>query len=74
MIVLKVTEEYRVDTEQEVKDATERFRVEAREKGYILNSVSYTKKEKKSKGEVIDECYLMKVQKVYGGIWDGLDS
>ena len=74
MIVLKVTEEYRVDTEQEVKDTTERFRVEAREKGYILNSVSYTKKEKKSKGEVIDECYLMKVQKVYGGIWDGLDS
>lgn len=74
MIILKVTEEYRVDTEQEVKDATERFRVEAREKGHILNSVSYTKKEKKSKGEIIDECYLMKVQKVYGGIWDGLDS
>lgn len=74
MILLKVTEEYRAETEQEVKEISEKFRTEAREKGYILNSLSYTKKEKKSKGEIIDEGYLIKVQKVYGGFWDGLDS
>lgn len=74
MILLKVTEEYRAETEGEVKEMSERFRTEAREKGYTLNSFSYTKKEKKSKGEIIDEGYLVKVAKVYGGFWDGLDS
>lgn len=73
MILLKVTEEYRAESEQEVKEMSERFRTEAREKGYTLNSLAYTKKEKKQKGEVIDEGYLVKVCKVYGGMWDGLD-
>ena len=45
----------------------------AKAEGYILNAFSYTKKEKKSKGEVIDDGYLVKVAKVYGGFWDGLD-
>ena len=73
MKILKVTEEYRAETEQEVKEMNERFKNEAKDEGYILNAFSYTKKEKKSKGEVIDEGYLVKVTKVYGGYWDGLE-
>ena len=73
MIALKVVEEYRAETEQEVKDMNERFKSEAHSEGYVLSAFSYTKKEKKSKGEIIDEGYLVKVTKVYGGFWDGLE-
>lgn len=74
MRLLKVTEEYRAESEQEVKEMNENFKNEAHQKGFILNSFSYNKKEKKKKGEIIDECYLIKVTKIYGGIWDGLDD
>lgn len=73
MRLLKVVEEYRAESEQEVKEMNEQFKTEARSEGYILNAFSYTKKEKKFKGEVIDEGYLVKVAKVYGGFWDGLE-
>ena len=71
--MLKVTAEYRAESEEEAKQMNEDFKKEAKEKGYVLNSFAYTKKEKKSKGEVIDDGFLVKVVKVYGGFWDGLD-
>ena len=52
----------------------EDFKKAARDQGYILTSFAYTKKEKKSKGEIIDDGYLVKVVKTYGGFWDGLDN
>ena len=70
MEILKVTEEYRVNLEEEVKQLNEKMKSEATEKGYILNAFSYTKKEKKSKGEIIDEGYLVKAVKIYGGFWE----
>ena len=73
MRLLKVTEEYRAESEQEVREMNEQFKTEAKSEGYILNAFSYTKKEKNSKGEIIDDGYLVKVDKVYGGFWDGLE-
>ena len=73
MRILKVTAEYRAESEEEAKQMNEDFKKEAKEQGYVLNSFAYTRKEKKSKGEVIDDGYLVKVVKVYGGFWDGLD-
>lgn len=73
MRLLKVVEEYRAESEQEVKEMNEQFKAEAKSEGYVLNALSYTKKEKKSKGEIIDDGYLVKVAKVYGGFWDGLE-
>lgn len=73
MRLLKVTAEYRVESEEEAKQMNENFKKEAKEQGYVLNSFAYTRKEKKSKGEVIDDGYLVKVVKVYGGFWDGSD-
>lgn len=73
MKLLKVVEEYRAESEQEVKEMNEKFKSDAKTEGYILNAFSYTKKEKKSKGEIIDEGYLVKVAKIYGGFWDGLE-
>lgn len=73
MRLLKVTAEYRVESEEEAKQMNEDFKKEAKEQGYVLNSFAYTRKEKKSKGDIIDEGYLVKVVKVYGGFWDGSD-
>ena len=70
MRVLKVTEEYRVDSEIEAKEAMEKFRSEAAENGYSVGACGYTYKEKKSKGEIIDEAWIVKVVKVYGGVWE----
>jgi hypothetical protein len=72
--ILKVTAEYRAESEEEAKQMNEDFKKEARDQGYILTSFAYTKKEKKSKGEIIDDGYLVKVVKTYGGFWDGLDN
>lgn len=74
MKILKVTSEYRAETEEEAKQMNEDFKEEAKKSGYILTSFSYTKKEKKSKGDIIDEGYLVKVVKTYGGFWDGLGN
>ena len=73
MRLLKVVEEYRAESEQEVKEMNEQFKTEAKSEGYILNTFSYTKKEKKKSGDIIDDGYLVKVAKVYGGFWDGLE-
>ena len=43
MRLLKVTEEYRAESEQEVKEMNEQFKAEAKTKGYILNAFSYNK-------------------------------
>lgn len=70
MRLLKKTEEYRVDSEIEAKEAMERFRNEASSNGYIVGSCGYTYKEKKAKGEIIDEAWIVRCVKNYGSVWD----
>ena len=41
MRLLKVTAEYRAESEEEAKQMNEDFKEEARKQGYILNSFSY---------------------------------
>lgn len=67
---LKETLEVRVDTEAEAKETMEGFRQRAAAEGYTLGSCGYTHKEKKKSGEIIAEAYIVKVVKVYGGVWD----
>lgn len=69
MILLKTTEEYRTESEYEAKELMEQMREQAASKGYVLNQCGYTHKEKKSKGEVIDEAYVVKAVKVFNGVW-----
>ena len=45
-------------------------RTEANEKGYAILSAGYTHKEKKKKGEVIDDCEIVKIVKEFGGVWE----
>lgn len=70
MLKLKEIIEYVVSTEEEAKEGMETFRQEAKTQGYILGSCGYTLKEKKVKGEIIDSKYVIKVIKIYGGVWD----
>ena len=72
MLILKETCEYRVDTEEQAKEVMEILRDSAAAKGYTIGSCGYTKKEKKAKGEIIDEAFLIKCVKIYGTIWDNI--
>ena len=69
MLRIKETLEFRCDTEQEAKEAMEKFRQEQSEGGYVLGACGYTYKEKKLKGEVVDSGYLVKVVKQHNGFW-----
>ena len=66
---LKEILEIRADNEIEAKELMEQIRGEAAEKGYSVGAWLYTYKEKKAKGEIIDEAWLVKAVKIYGGIW-----
>ena len=70
MRILKVTAEYRAESEEEAKQMNEDFKEQARKEGYILNSFAYTKKEKKSKGDIIGEAYLVTITLTHASFWD----
>lgn len=69
MIRLETVEKYRVETEEEAKAAMEQFREDARSKGYLVKKSGYEKKEKKAKGEIVDQGYLVSVTKVFDTFW-----
>lgn len=68
--VNQIAEVYRIDTEEEVKQFNEELKAEALDEGYVLKSFSYTLKEKKAKGEVIDSGFQVKVVKEFAGFWE----
>lgn len=70
MIVLKITEEFRCETEAEANQLIEQIKEKGANSGYEVTAWNVTKKEKKSKGEVIDEAYLTKITKTFGSIWE----
>lgn len=61
--IMKQTDEIRVETEDEAKALIEKFKNDAIENGYEIASYSATHKEKKSKGEVIEDFYICKIVK-----------
>ena len=60
--LLKSTMEYIVDTEEQAKAL-----IEADKKAgeYVVGSYQSTKKQKKQKGEIIEEWYAVKVVRIY---------
>ena len=70
MKILKQTEEYRTDSEEEAIAVIESYKKDAEEKGYILGASGYTYKTKKAKGEIIGEVWVCKITKILGGVWD----
>lgn len=69
MRVLKTVEEFRCETEDEAKAIINDMK-EKEINGYRLTAWDVKQKTKKSKGEIIDEAYLLKITKQYGEIWD----
>lgn len=65
--LLNVVETYRADTEEESKSLIEDAKADS---SFILSKYSSEHKEKKAKGEVIDECYIVKLTKVYSDLWE----
>lgn len=61
--LLKQTDEIRVESETQAKNLIEEFKEKAREEGYEIVSYTSTLKEKKSKGDVIDSYYIVKIVK-----------
>ena len=70
MRLIKRTEEYVVDTEEQAIKAIQNFREDAAEHGHTVGASGYTYKAKKAKGEIVAEQYLVKVTRILGGIWD----
>lgn len=60
--LINVTETYRVDTEAEAAKIIEEAKVDGK---YVLSKYSSVKKERKQKGEIIDEWYRLTLTKVF---------
>lgn len=59
--IMKRTEEIRVETEEEAMALIESFKEKSKTEGYEIVSYCSTHKEKKSKGEVLDDYYIVKI-------------
>ena len=60
--LIKTTEEHRADSEREVAELIDAAKNDGR---YILSKYSSVKKERKQKGEIIDEYYIVTLVKVF---------
>lgn len=73
MRLLKETFEFRTNTEADALKLIEEYRTNANSKGYTVTKASYTRKDKKSKGEIIDTAYVITLTLTHGGAWDELE-
>ena len=70
MKLLKITEEYRAETEEEAKIMMDDFRKQAQTEGFFIGKMGYTHKDKKAKGEIIDSGELLQIVKIYDSFWE----
>lgn len=66
--LIKATNEVRVETESDADEFHKQLQKEAEETGCILSTFTKTLRQKKSKGEVIDEYYQIKYTYVFNDI------
>ena len=60
--LIKTTEEHRADSELEAAELINAAKADGR---YLLSKYSSVKKERKQKGEIVDEYYLVTLVKVF---------
>lgn len=58
------------ESETEARDLVEHFRAESVAEGYTLLKNGYVYKSKKAKGEIVDEKWILTIEKQIGGLWD----
>ena len=66
--LIKATNEVRVETESDADEFHKQLQKEAEEIGCILSTFTKTLRQKKSKGEVIEEYYQIKYTYVFNDI------
>jgi hypothetical protein len=71
-MLLETTSKYRASSENEAKEMIEKFRAEARDKGYTVKKAGFEYKTKKTKGEVIGQAWVVSVTQVFGDLWEDL--
>lgn len=64
-ILLKTTEQYRVDNEDEAVKMIEKTKDDSLNEGYTLTKSSYVIKTKKSKGEIVDSWAVCTLEKTF---------
>ena len=73
-MLLEVTTKLRVDSEEKAKETIESYREEAVKKGYVIKKVGYERKEKKTKGIVVAERWVVSITQIFGTLWEDLDG
>lgn len=71
-MLLETTSKYRAGSENEAKEMIEKFRADARDKGYTVKKAGFEYKTKKAKGEVVAEAWVVSVTQVFGDLWEDL--
>ena len=64
-MLLKTTDVYRVDNEEEAVDMINDYKDRQLTEGYTLSKSGYVLKNKKSKGEIIDSWAVVTVEKTF---------
>jgi len=64
-ILMKTTDVYRVDNEEEAVDMINDYKDRQLAEGYTLSKSGYVLKNKKSKGEIIDSWAIVTVEKTF---------
>ena len=64
-MLMKTTDVYRVDNEEEAVQMINDFKDRALTEGYTLTKSGYTIKTKKSKGEVVDLWAVVSIEKTF---------
>ena len=63
--LMKTTDVYRVDTEEDAMKLIQEFKDNQTVEGYTVSKSSYTLKTKKSKGEIVDSWYICLVERSF---------
>lgn len=72
--LMEVVETYRLYNEDDVRPFIEEVKAGETEGHYLVKAYSSVHKEKKQKGEVIAEAWVVKISKSYAGLWDDLEE
>lgn len=67
---LEETIKIRTNSEPEAQATIDHYRDKSREGGYTVKKAGYEYKTKKSKGEIIDEAWVVSVTLTYADVWE----
>lgn len=67
---LEETIKIRTNSENDARMTIDHYREQCREGGYTVKKAGYEYKTKKSKGEIIDEAWVVSITLTYADVWE----